>query len=135
MKEEKQKSQLEFPLLASDQLTSVASNDQTELKTMVDAIASASQREAKAQEIAVALSKENDELRMKLKILANNKPKPCAPEEEKSDSQSSHLTGFAEEKVLQSKQELEDLEHQLAEMHEENEKLLGLYEKSHARKG
>ncbi|KAK1394515.1 kinesin-like protein KIN-12E [Heracleum sosnowskyi] len=147
MKEEKQKSQLEFPLLASDQLTSVASNDQTELKTMVDAIASASQREAKAQEIAVALSKENDELRMKLKILIEdnnklieiyehavaeniNKPKAPAPEEEKSDNHSSHLTGFAEEKVLQSKQELEDLEHQLAEMHEENEKLLGLYEKA-----
>ncbi|KAL8115470.1 kinesin-like protein KIN-12E [Apium graveolens] len=147
MKEEKQKSQLEFPPLSSDQLTTVASNDQTELKSMVDAIASASQREAKAQEIAVALSKENDELRMKLKMLIEdnnklieiyehavaeniNKANSCAPEEEKSDNQSSHIIGSVEEKVLQSKQEMEDLEHQLAEMHEENEKLLGLYEKA-----
>ncbi|KAL1831052.1 hypothetical protein ACET3Z_000703 [Daucus carota] len=146
MKEDKQNSQLQFPPLISDQLITVASNDQIELKTMVDAIASASQREAKAQEIAVALSKENDELRMKLKILIEdnnklieiyehavaentNKTNPLATEEEKTNNQSGHVIGFAEETVLQSK-EVEDLKHQLAEMHEENEKLLGLYEKA-----
>ncbi|KAK1376289.1 hypothetical protein POM88_032482 [Heracleum sosnowskyi] len=147
MNKEKQKSQLHFPSLTSDPLTSVASNDQTELNTTVDAIASASQREAKAQEIAVSLSKEKDELRMKLMMLIEdniklielyehavaeniNKVNPRASEEEKNENQSSHLIGFAKENVLQSKQELEDLEHQLAQMHEENGKLLGLYEKA-----
>jgi kinesin family member 15 len=42
---------------------------QMELKTLVDAIASASQRETKAHETAIGLAKENDELRMQLKVL------------------------------------------------------------------
>ncbi|CAN4120124.1 unnamed protein product [Withania somnifera] len=58
-----------------DQMPPVAFSDQTELTTIVDAIAAASQREAEAHETAISLSKENDELRMKLKVLIedNNK--------------------------------------------------------------
>ncbi|KAK6144159.1 hypothetical protein DH2020_020979 [Rehmannia glutinosa] len=55
-------------------LINIGQSDQSELKTMVDAIASASQREAEAHEMAIFLSKEN-ELRTKLKVLIedNNK--------------------------------------------------------------
>ncbi|GLT48425.1 hypothetical protein SLA2020_220530 [Shorea laevis] len=42
-------------------------NDQTELKTMVDAIAAATQREAEALERVYKLTQENDELHLKLK--------------------------------------------------------------------
>lgn len=47
------------------------------------------------------------------------------PVEEKTDNQS-HLIRFAEENLLWSLQEVEDLQHQLGEMHQEIEKLLGL---------
>ncbi|XP_055833897.1 kinesin-like protein KIN-12E [Solanum dulcamara] len=61
--------------VANDQPSTIAVSDQTELTTIVDAIAAASQREAEAHETAISLSKENDELRMKLKVLIedNNK--------------------------------------------------------------
>ncbi|KAK6776722.1 hypothetical protein RDI58_027723 [Solanum bulbocastanum] len=73
--EESKKGQIEPSLVANDQVPTIAVSDQTELTTIVDAIAAASQREAEAHETAISLSKENDELRMKLKILIedNNK--------------------------------------------------------------
>ncbi|KAG9131879.1 hypothetical protein Leryth_019134 [Lithospermum erythrorhizon] len=49
--------------------------DQVELKTMVDAIATASEREAEAHETAITLSKENEQLRMKLKVLLDDNNK------------------------------------------------------------
>uniref|UniRef100_M0ZTI9 Kinesin n=2 Tax=Solanum tuberosum TaxID=4113 RepID=M0ZTI9_SOLTU len=73
--EESKKGQIEPSLVANDQAPTIAVSDQTELTTIVDAIAAASQREAEAHETAISLSKENDELRMKLKVLIedNNK--------------------------------------------------------------
>ncbi|KAK6119826.1 hypothetical protein DH2020_046421 [Rehmannia glutinosa] len=114
---------------------------------LVDAIAAASHREAKAHETAILLSKENDELRMKLKVLvednnelidlyetaiAENSRKSCEhslnpPENSNEDH---NFTEVAEEKKLEMKREFESLNHQLAEMHEENDKLLSLYEKA-----
>ncbi|OIT33992.1 PREDICTED: kinesin-like protein KIN-12E [Nicotiana attenuata] len=73
--EESKKGQNELPSAANDQMPAIAVGDQAELKTIVDAIAAASQREAEAHETAISLSKENDELRVKLKVLIedNNK--------------------------------------------------------------
>uniref|UniRef100_A0A3Q7JQ73 Kinesin motor domain-containing protein n=1 Tax=Solanum lycopersicum TaxID=4081 RepID=A0A3Q7JQ73_SOLLC len=73
--EESKKGQTELSSVANDQTPTIAVSDQTELTTIVDAIAAASQREAEAHETAISLSKENDELRMKLKVLIedNNK--------------------------------------------------------------
>ncbi|AQK61437.1 kinesin-like protein KIN-12G [Zea mays] len=45
------------------------SDAQMEFKTLVDAIASASQREAEAHETVIGLAKDNEELRMQLKVL------------------------------------------------------------------
>ncbi|KAJ6410103.1 hypothetical protein OIU84_009576 [Salix udensis] len=56
--------QLELPLSTDGSV--VNANDQMELKTMVDAIASASQREAEAHEKAITLYTENNELQLKL---------------------------------------------------------------------
>ncbi|XP_061957709.1 kinesin-like protein KIN-12E isoform X1 [Populus nigra] len=63
--------QLELPL--STDASVVNANDQMELKTMVDAIAAASQREAEAHEKAITLYTENNELQLKLEtfIVAN----------------------------------------------------------------
>ncbi|KAJ9698949.1 hypothetical protein PVL29_007831 [Vitis rotundifolia] len=74
MEVQEQKLQSELPSLTTN-VPSIDLNGQIELKTMVDAIAAASQREAEAHETAFMLSKENDELRMKLKVLIedNNK--------------------------------------------------------------
>ncbi len=58
--------QVELPSLPTD-VPIINLNDQMEMKTMVDAIAAASQREAEARETAIMLSKENEDLRMKLK--------------------------------------------------------------------
>ncbi|KAJ0860309.1 hypothetical protein HanRHA438_Chr13g0622261 [Helianthus annuus] len=68
-----QKTQFEFPLVTTPNVTHV--RDQGELQTMVDAIAAASQREAEAHETAIILSKENDELRVKLKMLIDDNNK------------------------------------------------------------
>ncbi|XP_059625052.1 kinesin-like protein KIN-12E [Cornus florida] len=148
MKEETHKLQIEPPSLTTDQALNISLNDQIELKTMVDAIAAASQREAEAHEIAIILSKENDELQMKLKVLIEDNNKLIELYEaavgENNDQRndraqnsrvntenySSHLIKFAEEKVVEMRREAENLEHQLMEMHEENEKLMGLYEKA-----
>ncbi|KAM7528476.1 hypothetical protein LguiB_031886 [Lonicera macranthoides] len=142
-------SQIELPPLTSDNMPSISLNDQMELKTMVDAIAAASQREAEAHQTAIVLSKENDELRMKLKILIDDNNKLIelyerAVEENQNKSSSGaqnsqpdntedhriHFAEFAREKEVGMKKEVENLEHQLMEMHEENEKLMGLYEKA-----
>ncbi|CAL5354123.1 unnamed protein product [Camellia sinensis] len=131
------------------QIPNIALNDQMELKAMVDAIAAANQREAEAHETAIILSKENDELQKKLKVLIedNNKlielydransenadksmVKVHDPQEYKTEDHSNHFGEFGEEKELEVKREVENLEHQLTEMHEENEKLMALYEKA-----
>ncbi|KAH9610512.1 hypothetical protein KSS87_011418 [Heliosperma pusillum] len=127
-------------------LTSDASN-QLELKAMVDAIAAASQREAEAHELAITLSKENDELRAKVKVLVEDNSKLIelyekAVEEKNTkvglnaedggnyEAQNTEITGMAPDMEGAEGKHLEDLEHQLAELHEENEKLLSLYEKA-----
>ncbi|KAL6976506.1 hypothetical protein U1Q18_025296 [Sarracenia purpurea var. burkii] len=148
-KEETQKLQIELPSLTTDQMPNIALNDQIELKTMVDAIAAASQREAEAHETAIILSKENEELRMKLKVLIedNNKlielyeqailvntdearDKVYNCQEYSTEDHSNCHGKFSEEEELVMKRQPENLERQLAEMHEENEKLMVLYEKA-----
>lgn len=109
---ETQMGQTKLPLMISDQ---------TELKTMVDAIAVASQREAEAHEMAVFLSNENDELRKKIKVLIEDNNKLIDLYEK----------AVAEDKELKmGREEVESLKCQLSEMHEENDKLLSLYEKA-----
>ncbi|XVE59694.1 hypothetical protein DITRI_Ditri05aG0066600 [Diplodiscus trichospermus] len=125
-------------------------NDQMELKTMVDAIAAASQREAEAHERAFKLSQENEELRIKLKgYVEDNKQllelyeNKAAESDYKSlnESDATHEKGMmdhpdasldepSEEKVVELKKVIDNLEQQLTEMHEENEKLMGLYERA-----
>ncbi|XP_058190636.1 kinesin-like protein KIN-12E [Rhododendron vialii] len=135
-----QKSQFELP--------NIAPNDHIELQTMVDAISGASQREAEAHETAIILAKENEELRMKLKVLIEDNNKlielyehavseradkgmdEVQNSQEYKEDHCNHFGEFAEEKELGGKREVENLEHQLMEMHEENEKLLALYEKA-----
>jgi len=166
--------QLELPL--STDASVVNANDQMELKTMVDAIAAASQREAEAHEKAIALYTENNELQLKLEtfIVANEElqSKLKALIEEKNsliemyeraaskssynnvnDSESEqngmevrdddnsaergqngmevHNNDSASELANLSELEMktvENLEQQRMELHEENEKLMGLYE-------
>ena len=146
---EKQKSQSEQPSLTTN-IPDIDLNGQIELKTMVDAIAVASHREAEAHETAFILSKENDELRMKLKVLIEDNNKLIElyeravaetthkdseeAENAKEDNAGVHQNdGFPEltkEKVMDMKRVIENLEHQLADMNEENEQLMGLYEKA-----
>ncbi|KAG7950379.1 hypothetical protein I3843_13G109300 [Carya illinoinensis] len=140
--------QVELPSLSTN-APIINLNDQMELKTMVDAIAAASQREAEAHETAIMLSKENDELRMKLKVLIedNNKlielyERAAAESNYNSTYQAERAEGGIEvhngdsftelvkEKETGMKEVVENLEHQLIEINEENEKLLGLYEKA-----
>ncbi|KAG6763159.1 hypothetical protein POTOM_033695 [Populus tomentosa] len=166
--------QLELPL--STDASVVNASDQVELKTMVDAIAAASQREAEAHEKAIILFTENNELQLKLEtfIMANEElqSKLKALIEEKNsliemyeraaskssynnvnDSESEqngmevrdddnsaergqnglevHNIDSASELANISEQEMktvENLEQQRMELHEENEKLMGLYE-------
>ncbi|KAJ9542940.1 hypothetical protein OSB04_029446 [Centaurea solstitialis] len=133
------KTEFEFPLITTP---NVALRDQRELQTMVDAIAAASQREAEAHETAITLSKENDELRLKLKMLLddNNKlielyDRAVADGQQNivraEESKKDHVdcNEFAQ-RELEMRTEIENLEHQLVEMHEENDKLLELYEKA-----
>ncbi|XAR59615.1 Plus-end-directed kinesin ATPase [Bertholletia excelsa] len=124
-----------------------ALNDQIELQAMVDAIATASQREAEAHETAIVLSKENEELRVKLKVLIDDNNKLIELYEravsENSDKSKdkvqngqeyctedrNHFGEFAEEK-REMQSDIANLKLQLMEMHEENEKLMVLYEKA-----
>ncbi|KAG2545864.1 hypothetical protein PVAP13_9KG464522 [Panicum virgatum] len=147
-----------------------------ELKTLVDAIASASQREAEAHETAIGLAKENEELRMQLKVLIEdnkrlvelyehavvnvgaNQDDNCLTipgNEHACDQQGSHpnappvgtsdlhahnssnmeeVSKIADEKCINednlSRNTCSELRLQLEEMHEENDRLMGLYEKA-----
>ncbi|KAL4611291.1 hypothetical protein ACB092_08G113400 [Castanea dentata] len=141
--------QVELPSLPTD-VPIINFNDQMELKTMVDAIAAASQREAKAHETAIMLSKENDELRMKLKVLiednnklielyeraaaeGNYKTTNKIDRAEEGGTEAQNTDGFTElakEKEFEMKNVIENLEHQLLDINEENEKLMGLYERA-----
>ncbi|MQM03239.1 hypothetical protein Taro_036014 [Colocasia esculenta] len=125
------------------QISSQTADDQTELKTMVDAIAAASQREAEAHETAITLAKENEELRLKLNVLIedNNKlielyenavSEGVARMENKVDLETveDHDMGSEHLDISQERKVVEDLENQLHEMHEENEKLMSLYEQA-----
>lgn len=143
-KEETKRLQIEPPSQVGDEPT-IESNDQIELKTMVDAIAVVSQREAEAHGIAINLSKENDELRMKLKVLIEDNNK-LIELYEGAVAEAKNLNSNRAEKVTENnnkddftdigegkeeielKKVVENLEQQLMEMHEENDKLLGLYE-------
>ncbi|KAG9445225.1 hypothetical protein H6P81_016565 [Aristolochia fimbriata] len=127
--------------------TQNAPNDQTELQIMVNAIAAASQREAEAHETAIVLAKENEELRTKLKILIDDNNKLIELYEGAvmeanikklgDDGTNSFanimemdpVNGYHEDDKSEVK-DVENLEHQLQEMHEENEKLMELYEKA-----
>ncbi|XP_015873167.3 kinesin-like protein KIN-12E [Ziziphus jujuba] len=139
--------QIELPALSTD-VPTLNFSDQMELKAMVDAIAAASQREAEAHETAIILSKENEELRMKIKVLIEDNNKlielyeRAAAEcnykniEKVEDAQNSTepcnnhgLVELDKEKEVEMNK-VENLEHQLMEMHEENEKLMGLYERA-----
>lgn len=130
-----QKTEFEFPLVTTPpNVTTVG--DQTELQTLVDAIAAASQREAEAHETAIILSKENDGLRTKIKMLIDDNNKLIelyerAVADNQHSISSSEAQGIKSVEFAQEmKTEKEHLEHQLTEMHEENDKLMGLYEKA-----
>ncbi|KAK7261134.1 hypothetical protein RIF29_27438 [Crotalaria pallida] len=138
--------QMELP--STTDMPAININDQLELKAMVDAIAAASQREAEAHEMAIILSKENDELRMKLKALLEDNSKLIelyeqAAAESKNGNANKvedaqevgskidngcYLLETTREEVTELKRVVENLQHQLTEMNEENEKLMSLYE-------
>jgi kinesin family protein 15 len=155
---------------------SVLLDAQTELKTLVDAIATASQREAEAHETAIGLAKENEELRTELKVLIEDNKRlvelyehaivnievkqdgnyPSVPQTEIANGQqSSHPScgnivndnllddqpegAIEEHKMVDekcshkddlSRSEFSELQLQLEEMHEENDKLMSLYEQA-----
>ncbi|XP_047973668.1 kinesin-like protein KIN-12E [Salvia hispanica] len=128
-------------------LVNVGVSDQIELKTMVDAIGAASEREAEAHEMAIFLSKENDELKMKLKVLiddnnklidlyekavAENRTKSSdgseIPWQDTTEDHSDNTAKVDETRGVEIEAEFEKLKCQLTEMHEENDKLLSLYE-------
>ncbi|KAH1222421.1 Kinesin-like protein KIN-12E [Glycine max] len=127
----------------------INSNDQLELKAMVDAIASASQREAEAHETAIMLAKENDELKMKLKALIEDNSKLIELYEQAAAENNNRNVNKGEDaqeigskidngcySLETTKEEtelkgvVENLQHQLMEMNEENEKLLSLFERA-----
>ncbi|KAF3323505.1 phragmoplast orienting kinesin 2 [Carex littledalei] len=76
------------------------SDPEMELKAMVHAISAASQREAEAHETTISLAKENEDLKLQLSAIMEDSRRGGP----------------------------ENFEVQLREMHQENEKLLGLYE-------
>ncbi|GAY64167.1 hypothetical protein CUMW_231510 [Citrus unshiu] len=129
-KEETQEFQL------STNVPTINFDDQVELKTMVDAIAVASQREAEAHQTAIGLSKMHDELTLELEVLNKEKSEFNKLNDELQlkhkvlIEEKSNLIELYERKEMEMKREAENLELQLAEMNEENEKLLGLYEKA-----
>lgn len=121
---------------------------------MVDAIAVASQREVEAHESAIALARENEELRLKLNVLiddnnklielyesaiaegANNVAVGCkfVQTEGQDETSSEHNENRVEESNCEFHdseiKDIENLQHQLHDLHEENEKLMGLYEEA-----
>ncbi|KAH8510306.1 hypothetical protein H0E87_008019 [Populus deltoides] len=146
--------QLELPLSTDASVVNV------ELKTMVEAIAAASQQEAEAHEKAITLSTENNELQLKvetfieankelqskLKALIEEKNsliemyeraasksnyKNVNDDESEQNGMEVHDNDSPPELANASEREMktvENLEQQLMETHEENEKLMGLYE-------
>ncbi|PON50882.1 Kinesin-like protein [Parasponia andersonii] len=140
----KVRAQVETPLSIEVPLI----GDQMELKAMVDAIAAASQREAEAHEMAIVLSRENDEMRMKLKVLiednnklielyeraaaeCNNKSiADLQSAQDHTETKNNDDINLNKEKEAEMNTVVENLEHQLMEMHEENDKLMGLYERA-----
>ncbi|KAJ0248236.1 Kinesin-like protein KIN-12E [Hirschfeldia incana] len=124
----------------------VGDGDQIEVETMVQAIACASQREAVAHETAVKLSKENEELCQKIKVLIEDNNKLIELYEQvaaenssravEADSSSNNNAEAQKDSALEVeksaaeelKKMIANLENQLSEMHEENEKLMSLYE-------
>lgn len=122
-------------------------NSQLELKTMVDAIAAASQREAEVNETAIILSRENEELRVKLRALLEDNSKLIELYEQATAESNRNITKGENSQEIESKVEnsyllekreeeatlkrvVEDLQHQLMEINEENEKLMSLYERA-----
>ncbi|CAH9070693.1 unnamed protein product [Cuscuta europaea] len=135
MEEESLKLQTSLSSLENNfQVPNIGVSDQVELETMVDAIAAASQREAEAHETAISLTKENDELKIKIKVLIEDNQKLIELYEhtvaDNKNSAKPAEKGFEllTEDTEQLKREVELLQNQLAEMHEEKEKLMGLYE-------
>lgn len=141
------KQQMDLP--STIDMPVINNNDQLELKAMVDAIAAASQREAEAHETAIILAKENDELKMKLKTLIEDNSKLIELYEQAAaennnrnvrEGEDAHEIGsqidngcFSLEITKQEtelKGVVENLQHQLMEMNEENEKLMNLYERA-----
>lgn len=141
------KQQMDLP--STIDMPVINNNDQLELKAMVDAIAAASQREAEAHETAIILAKENDELKMKLKTLIEDNSKLIELYEQAAaeninrnahKGEEAHEIGsqidngcFSLEITTEEaglKEEVENLQHQLMEMTEENEKLMNLYERA-----
>ncbi|XP_011006148.1 PREDICTED: phragmoplast orienting kinesin 2-like [Populus euphratica] len=146
--------QLELPLSTDASVVNV------ELKTMVDAIAAASQQEAEAHEKAITLSTENNELQLKLetfieankelqsKLKALIEEKNCLIEMYERAASKSNYKNVNDDESEQNGVEVHDndsppelanarerevktvenLEQQLMETHEENEKLMSLYE-------
>uniref|UniRef100_A0A7N0UNM6 Kinesin motor domain-containing protein n=1 Tax=Kalanchoe fedtschenkoi TaxID=63787 RepID=A0A7N0UNM6_KALFE len=127
---------------------SIDAGDQMELKTMVEAIAAASQREAEAHETAIFLSREVDELRLKMKTLVEDNNKLIELYERAAaeisidkdkfrtalvtnqiNEDSSNNSIYAE-KESQMNHAVEKLKTQLADLQEENERLMELYEKA-----
>ncbi|XP_061360312.1 kinesin-like protein KIN-12E [Gastrolobium bilobum] len=129
-------------------------NDQAELEAMVAAIAAANaaaiQREAEAHETAIMLTNENDEFRMKVKALIEDNSKLIELYEQATAENhsrnvnkgenareigskgdiGSHLLETRREEETELKRMVENLQHQLMEIKEENEKLLSLYERA-----
>lgn len=101
------------------------------------------ERLKQAHEMTITLSRENDELRSRVKVLIedNNKlidlyERAVTEINDKTHGASAEGENRVQEdntdiheKDINAKK-LRDLEHQLMEMHEENEKLMGLYEKA-----
>ncbi|CAK9139417.1 unnamed protein product [Ilex paraguariensis] len=104
----------------TDYIPNIAFNDLIGVKTMVDAIAVASEREAKLYRTVIVLSKQTDEQRMKLEVLI----------EDYSRLDELYERAVPVEEKFEVKREVENLKYQLMEMHEENEKLRSLYEKA-----
>ncbi|KAL9322602.1 hypothetical protein ACSQ67_010655 [Phaseolus vulgaris] len=140
------KQQMDLP--STIDMPVINNNDQLELKAMVDAIAAASQREAEAHETAIILAKENDELKMKLKTLIEDNSKLIELYEQAAaenidrnvhKGEAVHEIGsqidndcFSLEitKGETEKGVVENLQNQLMELNEENEKLMNLYERA-----
>ncbi|GMI98819.1 hypothetical protein like AT3G44050 [Hibiscus trionum] len=141
--------QTELRSLSADVPTINNPNDQVELKTMVDAIAAASQREAEVHEKAFKLSQENDELRSKLKGYVEDNKQLLELFEQKAAERNCKILNEGginenvttnhtdaglhekgEEEQVELKKVVDNLEQQLTEMHEENDKLMGLYERA-----